>query len=311
MLVAVISLKGSPGVTTFSVALAARWPAPARTVLVEADPSGGDIATRFSLESSPGLLSLAAAARRSTDPGLLWQHAQVLPGGLAVVAAPPDADRARTALQALAPNSSTGTDVLRGTANARDTVVIVDCGRIEHDSVAMGIVRESDVLVLLTRARADDLAHLARRLPAVGRWTPRPVLLLVGEGYSITEVARELQVPPLGRVPHDEHGAAVLCGRRPRSRWGRSGPSRSALGRFAHKIATVLAHQPAAPADSAAPLGTGHEPTPALHASSGPGVPNGTVSSSGASSNGLPLAPHPRLVHPAASDRDSRGGAAP
>src|SRR5262249_53388734 len=85
MLVAVLSLKGSPGVTTFSIALAARWPATARALLVEADPSGGDIATRFSLASAPGLVSFAAAARRSTDPGLIWQHAQALPGGLLVV----------------------------------------------------------------------------------------------------------------------------------------------------------------------------------------------------------------------------------
>jgi MinD-like ATPase involved in chromosome partitioning or flagellar assembly len=302
MLVAVLSLKGSPGVTTFSVALAARWPAPSRTVLVEADPSGGDIATRFSLASSPGLLSLAAAARRGTDPGLLWQHAQALPGGLPVVAAPPDADRARTALQALAPNSpsSTGsTDILRSTANAPDTVVIADCGRIDHGSVAMGIVRESDILVLLTRARADDLAHLARRLPTVGRWTPRPVLLLVGEGYSTAEVARELQAPPLGRIPHDEHGAAVLCGRPPRARWGRSGPSRSALGRFARKVATVLAHKPATPPNPS--TRAGHEATPVPRTV--PGVSNSTVSA-----NGLPLVPNPLPVRPA-HQRDSQGGA--
>jgi MinD-like ATPase involved in chromosome partitioning or flagellar assembly len=299
MLVAVVSLKGSPGVTTFSVALAARWPAPSRTVLVEADPSGGDIATRFSLESSPGLLSLAAAARRSTDPRLLWQHAQALPGGLLVVAAPPDADRAQTALQTLAPNSSSTADVLRSTANASDTVVIADCGRIDHGSAAMGIVRESDILVLLTRARADDLAHLARRLPAVGRWTPRPVLLLVGEGYSTAEVARELQAPPLGRIPHDERGAAILCGRPSRARWGRSGPSRSALGRFAHKVATVLAHKPAAPPNPF--TRAGHEATPLPRPV--PGVPNGAVST-----NGLPLAPNPLPVRPA-HQRDSQGGA--
>ena len=95
MLVAVLSVKGSPGVTTFAVALAARWPAPYRPVLVEADPSGGDLATRFSLNPTPGLLSLAAAARRSADPAMVWQHAQGLPGGLPLVAAPPDADRAR------------------------------------------------------------------------------------------------------------------------------------------------------------------------------------------------------------------------
>lgn len=243
MLVAVLSFKGSPGVTTFSVALAARWPAPARVVLVEADPSGGDVATRFSLPPSPGLLTLAADVRSGNpDPALLWRHAQALPGGLPVIAAPPDADQARAALLALAPNSTF--TVLRLAAHTSGNVVIVDCGRIDHGSPAMGIAREADVLMLLTHAHADHLAHLARKLPAVGRWAPRPVLLLVGDGYSTAEVARELGVPPLGRVPHDSLGAAVLCGRRPRSRWSRGGPSRSALGRFANKVTTLLAATP-------------------------------------------------------------------
>jgi MinD-like ATPase involved in chromosome partitioning or flagellar assembly len=243
MLVAVVSLKGSPGVTTFSVALAARWPAAARCLLVEADPSGGDIATRFSLASTPGLVSLAAAARRSTEPGLVWQHAQALPGGLAVVAAPPDAGRARAALSVLA--GDTGAGILRVAADAPGTAVIVDCGRIDPGTPAMPIVRSADVLVLLSRAHADDLAHLVLRLPSVGRWCTRPALLLVGDGYPIVDVARELGVPPLGRIPDDLRGAAVLCGRPAGPR--RGGPSRSALGRFAHKIAQVLVSPPAPP----------------------------------------------------------------
>ncbi|MGH3603225.1 MAG: chromosome partitioning protein, partial [Pseudonocardiaceae bacterium] len=70
------SLKGSPGVTTFCVALAAQWSAHTRCVLLECDPSGGDLATRFSLASSPGLVSLAAAARRGSGPDMLGRHTQ-------------------------------------------------------------------------------------------------------------------------------------------------------------------------------------------------------------------------------------------
>lgn len=241
MLVAVVSFKGSPGVTTFSVALAARWPAPARTVLFEADPSGGDVATRFCLPSSPGLLSLAAAARGSTDPGVLWQHTQALSGGLPVLAAPPDADLARGALLTLTSDSPSTEGLIRASAHRPGVVVIADCGRVDHASAAMDIVRGADALVVLAHAHADALAHLARRLPAAGRWTPRPVLLLAGDGYSTADVGRELGVMPMGRVPHDPRGAAVLCGRPPRARWRGSWPSHSALGRFAHKVATELA----------------------------------------------------------------------
>ncbi|WP_184727171.1 chromosome partitioning protein [Saccharopolyspora phatthalungensis] len=226
--------------TTFSVAMAARWPGEARCVLIECDPSGGDIATRFSLPSSPGLVSLAAAARRTIEAGLLWQHTQPLPGGLPVVAAPPGADHARAALAALAPGRA-DEGVLQLAAGAPDTVVIADCGRVDPGSVVLPIVRSADVLLVLSRAHADDLAHVATRLNTVSRWSARPGLLLVGEGYSTAEVSRELGVPAMGRIPEDRRGAAVLCGRRGRRR----GPSRSALGRTARGVAqAVLGHSP-------------------------------------------------------------------
>ncbi|SDJ01970.1 MinD-like ATPase involved in chromosome partitioning or flagellar assembly [Actinokineospora alba] len=308
MLIAVVSVKGSPGVTTFCTALAARWPDPVRTALVEADPSGGDIGIRFSMESTPGLVSLAAAARRNEDPDLLWQQAQTLPGGLAVVSAPSDADRARAALSALAEaDPPSGASILRTAANTPGSVVIADCGRIDAGSAALPIVRCADVLILLTRAHADDLAHLARRLPVIGRWTPHPEMLLVGEGYSPTDVARELGVRPLGRIPDDPRGAAVLCGRTARtSRWRRGGPTHSALGQVAHKVAeAILARQ--APAPVAPGQGRAEdEPVPILRAV--PGVPATAVAA-----GGLRLAPSPQQPHPDAvpgGNGSSSGGQA-
>jgi hypothetical protein len=289
MLVAVLSVKGSPGVTTFSVALAAQWPSPARTSLVEADPSGGDVGMRFSLEPAPGLVSLTAAARSSHDPTLLWQHAQALPGGLSVVAAPPDADRARAALFALS-DGSTGVGVLRGAASAPDSVVIVDCGRIDAGSPAMPIVRSADAMILLTRAHADDLAHLACRLPAIGRWTPHPAMLLVGEGYSASEVARELGVLPLGRVPDDPRGAAVLCGRPNTLRWCRSGPAHSVLGQVAYKVANLLLANHTPPSGQPSHGPAENPPTAVLRAA--PGVYADLVSA-----HGLGPAPAPRQNH--------------
>ncbi|MEV6603501.1 chromosome partitioning protein [Kutzneria sp. NPDC051319] len=285
MLVTVVSVKGAPGVTTFAVALAARWPAPYRPVLVEADPSGGDLAARFSLESAPGLLTLAAAARRSGDPALVWQHAQAMPGGMPVLAAPPDADRARGALSALTADPTAGAGVVRAAANMPDTVLIVDCGRVDVGSPAMPIVRASDAMILLTGGHGDDLAHLARRLPAIGRWSARPVLLLVGDGYSPAEVARELGVAPMGRVPDDPQGAGVLCGRPSGKPWRRSGPAHSPLGQFAHAVAAQLAAQQA-------PVALPHQaaaqsrPVPVLR--SVPGVPDSPVAVQGVRSAPLP-----------------------
>ena len=152
-----------------------------------------------------------------------------------------------------------------------DVILIVDCGRMDSGSPAMPIVRSADAMILLTNAHADDLAHLPRRLPTIGRWSPHPVMLLVGEGYSSAEVARELGVPPLGRVPDDPRGAAVLRGRPTRcggvaadQRIRRSGSSRK--GRDRRWWPTRPPHEPPRPA----PIP--NSPTPVLRAV--PGVPS-------------------------------------
>jgi hypothetical protein len=167
---------------------------------------------------------------------MLWQHTQKLPGGLPVVAAPPGADHALAALTALAPEGAGSDSVLRLAARATDMTVIADCGRADPTSAALPVVRSAHLLLLLSRAHADDLAHLASRVAAVSRWSPRPALLLVGEGYSATEVSRELDVPVFGRIPEDSRGAAVLRGHC-RSR---GGLPRSALGRAAGAVARAL-----------------------------------------------------------------------
>ena len=81
----VLSLKGSPGVTTLSCLLAATWPTAGPVTVVEADRAGGDLAARFGLSSTVGWSSLAAAARRGGEDSPLEPHLQLLPGGLAVL----------------------------------------------------------------------------------------------------------------------------------------------------------------------------------------------------------------------------------
>ena len=250
MLIAVCSLKGSPGVTTWSIALAARWPTPAGAVLVECDPSGGSLAARFGLASTPGLVSLAAAARhdtaarRDTTAGLLWSHAQALPGGLPVVAAPAGADYTRAALSTLLDSRHESVSIFRGAATVPGAVVIADCGRLDSASPAVSIAREADQVLLLVRPRADELNHLAAGLSMVDLWSMRPGLTLVGPGYSPTEVVRELGMPVLATVPQDDKGARALSGHP----GARRGPARSALGKAAHRLAARLTAPPGDPA---------------------------------------------------------------
>lgn len=230
-LVAVCSVKGSPGVTTTCVGLGARWPSGEQpVVVVECDPAGGDLLARWRLELSPGLVSLAAAARRTDDPGLVWQHTQRLPGGLPVVAGPPGAAQARVMLSEI---TAPGTGVLRRAADQEGNVVIADCGRLDPDSPVLPVIQAADVTLLLARARDDALAHVATRLQELKQFSPRLALVLVGDGYPSAEVSKELGIQVWGRLPEDSKGAAALDGR-PGSR---SAPQRSALGRALAEIA--------------------------------------------------------------------------
>ena len=67
-LIVLASDKGSPGVTTTAITLAAVWPR--RALLAELDPTGGDVALRLRgprgapLSPEVGLISLAVGVRR-------------------------------------------------------------------------------------------------------------------------------------------------------------------------------------------------------------------------------------------------------
>ena len=231
MLIGLCSVKGSPGATTAALAMAARWPA-GEAIVLEADPSGGDLSARFGLPTSPGLVSLAAAARRQTAAEVVAEHCQRLPGGLPVVVGPVSAEQARAALSAL---GSRGQPTLQAAAGSPDCAVLVDAGRLDSSSPALPLVRGADALVVLARPRADELSHLATLLTPVATWARTPGLVLVGEGCSNREAEGELGVPVMARLPHDRSGASMLCGH-PRGRR----PDRSALGQACARLARTL-----------------------------------------------------------------------
>jgi hypothetical protein len=238
MLLCLSSVKGSPGVTTTALAVAARWPASWRRVLVEADPAGGDLAARYGLALTPGLASLAAAARDTTDPELVWEHAQQLPGGLAVVAGPTRADQAHAALAAIC-GADGRAGLLGGFTGRGDVVAIVDCGRLDPDTPLGGVVAAADQLLLLARPHADELAHLAARATELVAGRARTRLLLIGAGYPPNEVAREVGMGVLAHLPHDPRTAAALCGHATRH-----ARQRARLARAATRIAAELAIDP-------------------------------------------------------------------
>jgi hypothetical protein len=286
-LLAVASVKGSPGVTTAAVAFAAAWPTsrPAGmpvvpVVLVEADPAGGSVGGWYRLDEHPGLLSWAAAAR--SGPAPLAGHTQTLPGGLTVVPGPLGPAQARAALGVLA---QTGT--LPAAAAAGGVVVVADCGRLDPQSPAGPIAAGAGVLVVLVRPDPYELARLASRaveLTGGGRW--EVVVVLAGpSAWPAGQVEAAVGLPVAGVLPHDPRGAAALTGAGTRRR----GPGRSPLARAAADIAHALAGRltrarPASAGSAPAPVGWG---TPAgLPAR--PGQPSGPA---GARTAGGPAAP--------------------
>ena len=96
MIVTLASVRGSPGVTSWALLVAAAWPAAvdAERVVVEADLDGGVLGARYGLGVDPGVVSLIAALRRSEGLAVpVEEHGRPVGCG-AVAGARPGVERA-------------------------------------------------------------------------------------------------------------------------------------------------------------------------------------------------------------------------
>ena len=235
MLIAVGSVKGSPGATTVAVGLAASWPS-GGAVLVEVDAEGGDLAARFGHCPQRGLTSLAASARAGARTQPLGWHTQRLGLGVDVVLAPPG--NAAAAVHTVACSA-------RALLADAGTAVVCDVGRLTLGSPAAPIAAVADHLLLVTRPAREDLCHVDARIGwlrdevAAGRLT----VVLAGRGdYGPADVALAWGVRVAGQLPHDRWGAGVLAGRLYSRGWRRLRLPRAIAG-----IPTALAHISFAP----------------------------------------------------------------
>lgn len=213
MLIALASLKASPGVTTAALAVAAMWPGPEKVAVLEADAAGGDLAARFGLAPSPGLVSLSAAARREHGVQVAFEHAQQLPGGLHVIAAPAAAEQAAGALELL---TGDGLALWENLAADPQVVVVVDCGRLDPGSPAHRLVAAADVALLVARPTLEECDRLAKSLDALAiraEATGTELgLVLSGAGFDRGQVQASMQMRVWAQLPHDRRGAAWLAG---------------------------------------------------------------------------------------------------
>jgi hypothetical protein len=255
--VAVASAKGSPGVTTFAVALAGVLPGP--VLLADLDPAGSDVWLRHRdraghpLDPDRGLLSLAAAAHRGTLD--LGDHVQVLAGGLPVLLGLSSPEQV-AGLGAAWPHVELALAGVAGT-------VVADCGRCTSAASASPVLRTADAVVLLARGDAASLAHLRERVRAVlelrggrrpafsanGSGPPARPVTATSVGVVVVAPTRErgaaadvqrlldaagLPARVLGHVADDAKGALALSGA------GRAAPGRTDLVRSVRSLVPAV-----------------------------------------------------------------------
>ncbi|WP_123606817.1 hypothetical protein [Micromonospora sp. Llam0] len=202
--------------TTLSVALAARWPVPGIPLVVELDPAGGDLGSRWHLHDEPGLRNMVATARYGplTEPA---EWSQRLPIGVDVVVAP----AGQTAAYTVAAFGDTGPAAVRDLAATRP--VLADVGRLDPGSPALAFLDKADLLLMVARPRLEDARHLKNVLPALSERCPSVQLTVSGAGpYDPVEIAGYLETEVAATISHDPAGADVVAGRRrPAMGWTR------------------------------------------------------------------------------------------
>lgn len=221
-LVALVSAKGSPGVSTSALAFTLAWPAP--TLLAECDPAGGDLLSgylaKYDLPTDRGVLPLASAALRgAAEDDFLGQlidldapHRQrlVLPG----ISDPAQAASLNPAWAHLG-------EFLAGLTQT----VIVDCGRLSAAHPPWPLLARADLVLLVlrptsVRSVSPAVPALSRMRKELGEGNSHIGLMLIGGGISPREIARHLVTPVLARLPWDPATAAALCGTGRARRWG-------------------------------------------------------------------------------------------
>lgn len=213
------SAKGSPGVTTTVLALAARWPIHREPLVVEADPAGGDLVSRLAsldaagcgLRDTPSTVQLAAASRSGSSDRVVLEHLQRLPGPgeVRTLVAPPSPFAASTAMTVLV---AAGLGARLAALSGMDA--LLDAGRLDATSPTLPILQELGSVVLVVRPTLPGVLHtreLAASLLSIG---VRSSLLIIGDRpYSPGEVVDAIgSVALIGVLPDDSVGARALCG---------------------------------------------------------------------------------------------------
>jgi len=220
--VALVSARGAPGVTTCAVAMTLLWPRPA--LLAECDPAGGSSVLagylRGRVPHDRGLVGLAVAQRRDGLPEALWSQTLPLAQGRRLLPGPVDAAQAAS----LPPVWSPLAGVLRS-LGGHGTDVIVDAGRLGAAHGPLPVLRQADLVLLVLRSSLDAVAAARARVAALredlaGLGRVDLSLLVVGDGrpYTAREITGALDLPVVAALPFDPASAEVFSAGAPTGR---------------------------------------------------------------------------------------------
>jgi len=218
-IVALVSAKGSPGVTTAALACTLSWHH--RVVLAECDPAGGSVLAGYlggALAGPRGIGELAVGELRDGNlEEAFWsqlvdldapkRERLLLPG----VVDPVQAGSVIPLWQRFA-------DFFKDLDKSQPAYdVMVDCGRLQVVGPPWPVLRAADIVLIVTAAQLPDLSIARATIRAIERdFTDHRVpagslrLLLVGNGHGRSEVSRALRLPVIAHLPHDARTAEVL-----------------------------------------------------------------------------------------------------
>lgn len=213
---AIVAVTGDASTTT-TVALAAGWPADDEMFVLEADPSGGDMAAWFDMPVQPSL-STAVTRLLDGDWPEIERHTRLASTGTRVIPAPV---RAAEAAQAVAESNRLLVPAL---AALRSPSALVDVGIPPASPAGHPAVASAAVIVVVHRQATQSAAAAAVRLErfgdqlvALSSSVPVVAVVVGARPFDLVEISRFLagsvgELPVVG-LPIDDLAAAVLAGR--------------------------------------------------------------------------------------------------
>jgi hypothetical protein len=179
MIITISSVGGSPGVTSWSVLLAAAWPSDygAERVVVEADLDGAVMGARFGIGVDPGTPMLVSATRRAGERSIDLREIGRLVDPLAWLIPGPESAEASRQLWASPGVSASVADV----AATDDRIWFFDVGRAGPSGSHAAIFEKAAMSLVLCRAEHDSLVQIPARLATMKKANCATGVLVVGQ----------------------------------------------------------------------------------------------------------------------------------